>query len=206
MVDNFDLIKPLLTFDDQEDFYYLEVLKRSKDGNKAAGDNHCRLVKDFFIYSVDYLEKKKDEIIKLCEDNNARAYLRLRRRNNKQVALKLMSNLATKLSTESFMKNPVAEACSAIGTTPDKKQEPRWLIDIDYDEEATAEACRNFYWDVMDKIAYEYPNPGESKFIAAIPTKHGIHIITKPFRADRFKNLFPDVAIHKDNPTILYCP
>ena len=52
MVDNFDLIKPLLTFDDQEDFYYLEVLKRSKDGNKAAGDNHCRLVKDFFIYSI----------------------------------------------------------------------------------------------------------------------------------------------------------
>lgn len=31
MVDNFDLIKSLLKFESKDDFYYLQIIQRSKD-------------------------------------------------------------------------------------------------------------------------------------------------------------------------------
>ena len=40
-VDNFDIIKPLLKFSDHQDFYFLQILLRKKDGNDcpAGSDN-----------------------------------------------------------------------------------------------------------------------------------------------------------------------
>jgi hypothetical protein len=31
VIDNLELIKPLLSFEDENDFYYLQILKRKKD-------------------------------------------------------------------------------------------------------------------------------------------------------------------------------
>lgn len=39
-----------------------------------------------------------------------------------------------------------------------------------------------------------------------IPTKNGYHIITKPFNLKQFKDKYPDIDVHKNNPTILYIP
>ena len=46
----------------------------------------------------------------------------------------------------------------------------------------------------------------ESKIYAYIPTKNGYHIITKPFNLKQFKDKYPDIDVHKNNPTILYIP
>ena len=40
MIDNIELIKPLLNFSDPEDFYMLYVLKRKKDQPEGERDNH----------------------------------------------------------------------------------------------------------------------------------------------------------------------
>ena len=45
---------------------------------------------------------------------------------------------------------------------------------------------------------------GNSKIYAIIPTKNGHHIITKPFDVRNFSSQYPDIEIHKNNPTILY--
>lgn len=34
-----------------------------------------RLIKHYFVYDKEYLEQKKDAIMALCEQNNARAYI-----------------------------------------------------------------------------------------------------------------------------------
>ena len=44
-----------------------------------------------------------------------------------------------------------------------------------------------------------------SKFIAEIPTKSGCHLITTPFNLQQFKEKYPDIDVHKNNPTLLYC-
>jgi hypothetical protein len=39
-----------------------------------------------------------------------------------------------------------------------------------------------------------------------VPTKNGIHLITNPFNLNAFKFGFPNIDVHKNNPTILYIP
>lgn len=41
---------------------------------------------------------------------------------------------------------------------------------------------------------------------AEIPTMNGCHLITKPFNLQKFKEKFPEIDVHKNNPTILYIP
>ncbi len=45
-----------------------------------------------------------------------------------------------------------------------------------------------------------------SKVITSIPTKNGIHLITKPFKVETFRKSFPDIDVQKKNPTLLYYP
>ena len=44
------------------------------------------------------------------------------------------------------------------------------------------------------------------KYVTIIPTKNGSHIIMRAFNLQRFREKYPDVDVHKNNPTILYCP
>lgn len=42
--------------------------------------------------------------------------------------------------------------------------------------------------------------------IDEIPTVNGYHLITKPFNLQKFKEIFPYIDVHKNNPTLLYFP
>jgi hypothetical protein len=46
---------------------------------------------------------------------------------------------------------------------------------------------------------------GNEPMMEFIPTKGGVHIITRPFNLNKFKSRFPDIDVHKDNMIILYC-
>ena len=37
-----------------------------------------------------------------------------------------------------------------------------------------------------------------------VPTKNGLHMLVRTFDKSKFNILFPNIDIHKDNPTILY--
>ena len=88
MVDNFELIKPLMKFENVGDFYFVEVLRRKKDGNEdAKGNNKNRCVRDFYVYSVEGLDRIKSEAIELAKKCNARVYIRLNKRNYRTIAL-----------------------------------------------------------------------------------------------------------------------
>lgn len=43
MVDNFELIRTLLKFESKDDFYFIQILQRSKDNPEIGANN--RLVK-----------------------------------------------------------------------------------------------------------------------------------------------------------------
>jgi len=51
---------------------------------------------------------------------------------------------------------------------------------------------------------------GKEPMLEVLPTKNGYHMITRPFNLSKFKLLINDLDVrldvHKDNPTILYCP
>jgi len=99
MIDNLDLIKPLLNFEDHEDFYMLYVFKRKKDQPEGERDNHqsVRTIKSYCITSIAYLDMRYDEIKMLCEVFKARAYIHIQKQNHKDVSLEMMMSLSQRL-------------------------------------------------------------------------------------------------------------
>jgi hypothetical protein len=60
MIDNLQLIKPLLNFSEKGDFYMLYVFKRKKDQPEGERDNHqsVRTIKTYCIESLDHLDRR----------------------------------------------------------------------------------------------------------------------------------------------------
>ncbi len=196
MIDNFNLIKTFLMdrFPSEECFYFLQLICRKKDNPLQSCS--VRVIKTYYIYNLDYLDTKKDEIIKICTENNARAYINLNCRNNKNVAFAMLKQVADAIFNQQY-KHIATLYDSCCGQTCSAK-EKLWLIDIDNDD------C-----DLVNKIT-TYVNSQkpetENKIKLIVPTVHGKHIFTTPFDRSKFGIEFPNIDLHKDNPTVLYCP
>lgn len=193
MVDNIDKILPFLKFESEDDFYYLQILKRKKE-NPELGSN-SRVIKNYYITSQDYLLKHYDEIKKLCEVFNARASIRLNKRSFEKVGFKTMENIAhTMMNREyKFLKASYDRACG-LGHNDNQK---KWILDID---------AENIPVGIMIFINSLEPNPGINKCICTLDSKSGYHLITTPFNMQEFKEKYSDIEVHKDNPTNLYIP
>ena len=195
MIDNIELIKPLLNFSDEGDFYMLYVLKRKKDQPEDERDNHqsVRTIKTYCIDSVEYLEKRWDEIVGLCEMFKARAYIHIQKQNHKDVSLEMMMALAQKIRDGQHNQKNLFD--SVVGQM--KTYEKRWIVDLDTTDEN--EVVR------ITKVI-NVTRPEGDKVEAIIPTKNGYHFITKRFDVKMFENVYPHVDIQKKNPTLLYYP
>jgi hypothetical protein len=196
MINNLELIKPLLNFSEEGDFYMLYVFKRKKDQPEGERDNHqsVRTIKTYCVDSIEYLEKRYEEVKMLCEMFKARAYIHVQKQNHKDVSLEMMMVLAQKIKNgQHNQKNLFDSVVGQINT-----QEKRWIVDIDNTDE------------VYDREIQEYINtqcrPFGMKIIANIPTKNGHHLITERFDVMKFREKYPDIEIQKKNPTCLFLP
>jgi hypothetical protein len=195
MTNNFTQIKSLLDFQSNDDFYHLQIIKRKKE-HPDLGSNNI-VIKTYYIQSIDYLELKKDEIISLCDLHDARAYINLNVRSFEKMAFQLLKKTTDLIMNKDFKsaRKAYESVCGASGTTRDKK----WIIDIDEPEVSPLMLAHIDYkcMPISDSIQ-------NGKIYATIPTKNGHHIITKPFDVRNFSSQYPDIEIHKNNPTILY--
>lgn len=204
-VDNFDAIKNLLNFETDDDFYHLQVIKRKKE-NPELGSHSC-VLNTYYVDSKDYLERRKDEIISLCKSNNARAYINLNRRSFEKIAFNVLSHISNLLLHKNYkaVRRIYESVCGAVSNEPDKK----WIVDIDQDESGyegmlhKAQIVASYIREQYSKLTFEQQ---QKCFLEILRTKNGLHIICSPFRLDLFNEKFPDVDVHKDNPTILFIP
>ena len=214
MVDNFELIKPLLKFTDHQDFYFLQLLLRKKDGADVpnGSDNQRRLVRDYHITSPEMLDEIKEEVIRICNETGARAYIRMNKRNYKTIAMAYAQETLKKARLGEEFGNTYGEINSVIGRYPEgHKKDKTWLVDIDDNgpDSGVTSAVKSI-------IARCDPKDDDNnkKVIAAIPTRSGTHLITRPFNLQKFNQLKEDelsgveseIAVLHDNPTILYAP
>jgi hypothetical protein len=195
MIDNLEVIKPLLNFLEKGDFYMLYVFKRKKDQPEGERDNHqsVRTIKTYCIDSVEHLEKRYDEIKQLCEMFKARAYIHVQKQNHSDVSLDMLALLAERI--KNGVKNQKGLFDSVVGQI--KTQEKRWIIDVDTKDK---QFLRDITMDLMEI------QPVGDKIEKVIPTKNGFHLITCKFNVMEFKEKYPDVSIQKKNPTLLYLP
>lgn len=202
MIDNIELIKPLLNFEDEGDFYMLYVFKRKKDQPEEERDNHqsVRTIKSYCVNSIEYLEKRYDEIKLLCETFEARAYIHVTKQNHKDVAMNMITEIVSRIQSGQINQQHVFD--SVVGQI--KTQEKRWIIDID----TQSIHIKNMMINIIDGVR---PIDDGSKIEVIIPTKNGIHLITKRFDVMEFTKqltergeVVPD--IQRKNPTLLYYP
>ena len=200
-VDNFELFAKKLfeTPLKEDEFYFLQILVRGKDGHHVSGNNKNRLVKYYTITSPEQLLSLKNEILAICHVDNARAYIHPTKRNAKEVA-----NIAVELAVHTFVsqnwigfKSMYSTACGQSFVKSDKK----FIVDLDDIHEGDA---------ILDEIRqkiYSYRGHGgenSEKVFMTVPTKSGVHLITWPFDIGQFEKDFPGIDIHKNNPTLLY--
>ena len=90
------------------------------------------------------------------------------------------------------VRNAFESVCGEYGSGKDKF----WIIDIDPEH---FELAPNLKWHLTDL------EPIGNKVQTEIATKNGYHIITTPFNMAKFKELYPEVDVHKNNPSVLFC-
>lgn len=192
MIDNIEKILPFLVFESEDDFHYLQILQRKKE-NPQIGSN-SRVIKNYYINSKEYLLNHYDEIKQLCHQFNARASIRLNKRSYESVAFKTLENIANSMRNREykFIKASYDRGCGLGHNDKDKK----WILDIDKKEVSPI---------MLAFIDHEI-EPKGSKIYDIIPSKSGFHVITKPFNTQEFSKKYPEIEIHKDNPTNLYIP
>ena len=203
MIDNIKIIKTLLNFEKEGDFYMLYVFKRKKDQPEGERDNHqsVRTIKTYCVDSVEYLEKRYDEIKQLCEIFNARAYIHVQKQNHSDVSLDMMVSLAERI--KNGVKNQKGLFDSVVGQI--RTNEKRWVIDID-NVSIDGFSHDKYYISMREYINELQLEAGKEQGMTFIKTKSGFHIITQPFNVMKFKEKYPDVDIQKKNPTVLYIP
>ena len=195
MIDNLELIKPLLNYSEKGDFYMLYVFKRKKDQPEGERDNHLsvRTIKTYCIESIEHLERRYEEVKQLCEMFKARAYIHVQKQNHFDVSLNMMVDLAQRIQNGQHNQKGLFD--SVVGQI--KTKEKRWIIDVDDLKEASP---------MMMAYIDHRCKPYGSKIEAIIPTKNGHHLITKKFDVMEFKKQYPEIDIQKKNPTLLYLP
>jgi len=195
MINNLELVKQLLNFENEGDFYMLYVLKRKKDQPEGERDNHqsVRTIRTYCIKSIEQLGKKYDEIKMMCEMFKARAYIHIQKQNHKDVSLNMMVTLAQRIQDGNHEQQSLFD--SVVGQL--KTLEKRWIVDIDTTDYHAVTETSQFI---------NYLRPEGPKVEMVIPTKNGYHLITKRFDVMEFKKQYPDIDIQKKNPTLLFLP
>ena len=208
MVDNFKLIRDYLKFESEDDFYFLQILQRKKDGPGLNGvkvtgtNNKSRAIKTYCISSVEYLDKIEREVKHLCDYFNARAMIILSRRSYEQTALLEMVQVSNMIMSGQYMNVKSAYNSSCAKS---KSLDKYFLIDIDEEDLAHKELIKNY---IQNEARNDEVNYGE-RILLELPTKHGYHLITTPFDVRGLLKVYPKEKqefVHKDGPTILYVP
>lgn len=199
LVNNFNLFKEVLEFTDENEFYFVQVLVRGKDGHKESGingNNKNRLVKYYTIRSLKELEDKEEEIKALCKSLNARAYIHPTKRSFKEVANEMLKTTVDMyLSGNNIvgLKGAYSTACEKSYLAKDKK----FVIDLDGED-------ANKIVEIVNYIEIWCEPFATAKFLYKVPTAHGIHLIMNPFNTQKFSEKYPSIDVHKNNPTLLY--
>lgn len=204
-VNNLELIKPLLTFPKPGDsFYFIQILQRKKDhkGETLGGsNNNSRLIKAYFITSIEKLDHQWEEMVKLAEVFNARVSINLNPRSYEKAGFQVLSKIAHQMENKDFanIRNAFNSICGNYHAELDK----RWIIDLDKEQLQLRPAIRNF---IIEQHSWLSGHEKVSRYriLAEIPSKSGLHIITNPFNIEDWD--WKDVEIHKNNPTNLYIP
>lgn len=202
-VDNFDLVSRLMKFNSDDDFYFIEIIKRKKD-NPNDAFKYRQFITYYWITSTSQLQSLKQEIIDVCKTNNARAYIYMNPRSAKVVndyAKVLVKRFAQK--GKGYGKYRGHEIEFASGQHKDWDSRPISFLDIDStDTEVFAKVHK-----ILDaygiEIMAEYKTPNGGLHIL-LPDKKARYLDWSMFDGGKQMGQYATVHFNIDSPTLLY--
>lgn len=190
MVDNINLIRDMLEFDENGEFYYISIMQRNKDGVKVASSHdNCRRIRTFYVFSLEEFDRVIPFIKEICDKINARCYIELNRKNIFECQLECIKRLAECIQHGTTKSRAIMDSVVAGAPSKDKL----WMIDVDDHRPSGDE----YVDDIIDYVGY---HKGEMHTV--LPTVNGCHIITSRFDPREFN--FKDAELKRNAFTLLY--
>ena len=186
LIDNFDKVAKLMTFNSPDDFYFIQVIKRFKDNpndDKSQGNYHAGgwYLNSWRVRSVDELLSLKPQIVDACEQNNARAYITINSRSEQE------TNDFIKIYRQKYPSNDARHIHADEIVPGQAKDGPSWkgkrtrlFLDIDVPKNEKGPDGRN----VWDEVRYMLDMVGIKPLDEYETPSGGLHIIL-PDKGDK---------------------
>lgn len=192
VVDNFELLKNYMEFNNPDDVYFVQIIKRWKDNKdkpdaeqwrskgKLQGTYHSggEFLNYWLIHSNTDLDNIRSQIIKICTYNNARAYISINSRSQNQVNAYIGKFKSRFLSNDPRYKNAEAILYGQAKTGPNWKNERfKVLLDIDTTRDSKAKMPNGKSVNIWDEVKHRL-NTYNIKVAAEYETPSGgLHLI-----------------------------
>jgi hypothetical protein len=212
MVNNLDYIKfrlkEVFDLNNKDLFFHVLILQRKKEVDGI--NKNSNVIKSYAVKDLEYLENKlNNEIIPICNSQNARAMINLNPKSFKRVSHSMLRRLSEYIENDFYegaIKKLFDSCASSSSINKELGIEKYWLVDVDYKD---IEIFRK----VQSIINFCEPiKPNIQKVKGFTNSKNGYHIYTTPFNLKtfesykiRYKNI-EQVEIKKDCLTNLYIP
>lgn len=202
IVDNFEYLSKL--FDglvDKDDFYFVQVIQRKKDGIELPSyTSGARTIRSFYFFTREEFLRQEPYIKDLCNSNNARAYFWINPRNTFDIACESIKQF-TDLIRNKNTRQGIAVYDRATGASRSTNYKKLWIVDIDSKD--------NEYFQKIISLINECRGAEGERIKYVIPTVNGCHLISNGFDRQQFYQKLAlyrleSVDIHDDNPTLLY--
>lgn len=157
-IDNFDFASNILDINSPDDFHFVQIIKRYKDNkqdDRNQGNYHggAWYLGGFRVHNAQELMALKPKIISICDSNNARAYITVNNRSDKE------TDAYIKVYKRQF-KPSDARYIHADEIIPGQaKDGPNWkgkrkrlIIDIDVPKDTKTREGDNLWDEVRDMI------------------------------------------------------
>lgn len=204
MTNNFDLIEkymlkegiPIEEKNIGDLFFEILLIRRGKDHPNLPAANYT--FKSYYVDSIENYIKIKDEIIKCCEMFGLRAYVSVNVKSkeeySKMCAFKFTQNI---LNNEYKKPWRVGDHVFSKITA---KNDNTWLVDVD-DIDTNNDEDMIYVSNLINLI-----NSCHSTYsiivIGQIPTRNGLHILTRPFNTEQYKYKYNLSGLNRECPDI----
>jgi len=209
-IDNFDAIRNHLRFDNPGDIYVVHVMFRVKDLRNDADkqmylshEETQRLIKTYYVDGLEYFDKKRPAMIDLANQNKARVYFTMTRKNRITCNRIILKKLVDEVDNPNVRYDHLIRSAVCGCHISDYKW---WTLDVDNDTEieCPVRLLDNYpsngkysyvkftkLIDIKDKVIAEMSKlVDETKTrsgseIFEVPTKNGCHIMTPSFNRSK---------------------
>lgn len=211
-VDNAKLIRnKLLDFKEPGDFYVFHVIQRAKDkranGTLRPGDTRDegqRLIKTWYVDSLDYFDRKLQLMKEIADANYARLYFLPQVRNRLTVNRVLAKAIIDAIDDDHLRYDHLVRTavCGCHAS-----REKRWILDVDDDIFAGDHEKSKDLAEALEKdvLSWWQACPGKEKekpFTLIYETRNGWGVLTKPFDV----RILPSPSfLLKDAMMLAYC-